>query len=78
MQTRTCYRNHLKRHTAQKTHECSYCKKRFFTRYHINLHIRKVHEKGAVAAMAASTTTTGPILLDDDEDDMLEMDTQLN
>lgn len=70
MQTRTCYRTHLKRHTAEKKHECSYCQKRFHTRYHINQHIAKVHEKGAANAVASTTETTmRPEHLDDDDDD---------
>lgn len=47
LQTRVSYRNHLKRHTQEKQHICQHCGKGFFTRYHLNLHSSKVHEKHA-------------------------------
>lgn len=47
LQSRTSYRNHMKRHTEEKKHECEHCGKRFFTRYHLKLHQSKIH-KGAM------------------------------
>lgn len=44
MQSRTSYRNHMKRHTEEKKHICE-CGKRFFTKYHLRLHYSKIHEK---------------------------------
>lgn len=34
----------MKRHTEEKKHECEYCSKRFFTRYHLRLHQSKIHK----------------------------------
>ena len=45
LQTLTSYRNHLRRHTEEKKHECKYCGKKFFTKYHVKLHTMKIHEK---------------------------------
>lgn len=44
LQSRTSYRNHMKRHTEDKKHECEHCSKRFFTRYHLKLHQSKIHK----------------------------------
>lgn len=43
LQSRTSYRNHMKRHTEEKKHECGYCGKKFYTKYHQKLHASKVH-----------------------------------
>lgn len=45
LQTRTSYRNHMKRHTEEKKHQCDRCGKKFFTKYHVTLHKKKIHEK---------------------------------
>lgn len=34
----------MKRHTDEKKHECEYCGKKFFTRYHLKLHQSKMHK----------------------------------
>lgn len=44
LQSRTSYRNHMKRHTEEKKHGCEHCNKRFFTRYHLKLHQSKIHK----------------------------------
>lgn len=53
LQSRTSYRNHMKRHTEEKKHECEHCNKRFFTRYHLKLHQSKIH-KSAVEGNSAA------------------------
>lgn len=44
LQSRTSYRNHMKRHTEEKKHICEHCSKPFFTRYHLKLHQSKIHK----------------------------------
>lgn len=44
LQTRTSYRNHMKRHTEDKKYACTYCDRKFFTKYHAKLHISKIHK----------------------------------
>lgn len=46
LQTRTSYRNHMKRHTEEKKHQCEHCGKKFFTKFHVKLHASKIHAKG--------------------------------
>lgn len=45
LQTRTSYRNHMKRHTEEKKHECEHCGKKFFTKFHVKLHASKIHAR---------------------------------
>lgn len=56
LQSRTSYRNHIKRHTEEKKHECDVCGKKFFTKYHQRLHAFKVH--GSANTMNNVTTET--------------------
>lgn len=44
LQSRTSYRNHMKRHTDEKKFNCVFCQKKFFTRYHLKLHQSKIHK----------------------------------
>lgn len=44
LQSRTSYRNHMKRHTEEKKFTCTFCEKKFFTRYHLKLHQSKIHK----------------------------------
>lgn len=50
LQTRTSYRNHVKRHTEEKKHSCEHCGKKFFTKFHVKLHTSKMHTKGKAKA----------------------------
>lgn len=52
LQTRTSYRNHMKRHTEEKKHQCEHCGKKFFTKFHVKLHVSKIHEKPQLKAKA--------------------------
>lgn len=66
LQSRTSYRNHMKRHTSDKKHECQYCSRKFFTRYHLNLHQSKMHKN--------QVKITPVVLVDeaaDETDDMI-------
>lgn len=45
LQTRTSYRNHMKRHTEEKKHACEHCGKKFFTKFHVKLHASKIHAR---------------------------------
>lgn len=63
LQSRTSYRNHMKRHTEEKKHECEHCGKRFFTRYHLKLHQSKIH-KGLMADTSSGADLAA--LIDDD------------
>ncbi|XP_055842020.1 zinc finger protein 3 homolog [Episyrphus balteatus] len=36
---------HIRRHTEEKRLKCEVCGKRFFTKYHLNLHASKLHNK---------------------------------
>lgn len=45
LQTRTSYRNHMKRHTEEKKHVCEHCGKKFFTKFHVKLHASKIHAR---------------------------------
>lgn len=57
LQSRTSYRNHMKRHTEEKKHECDICGKKFFTKYHQKLHASKVHVNVNVSTSVSSVAT---------------------
>ena len=43
LQTRACYRNHVKRHLEQRNHECPVCGKKFFQKCTLRVHLKMVH-----------------------------------
>lgn len=67
LQSRTSYRNHMKRHTEEKKHECDVCGKRFFTKYHQKLHASKVHVN-----TSASTLSSEPLDIKSEQIDISE------
>lgn len=69
LQSRTSYRNHMKRHTEEKKHECEHCGKRFFTRYHLKLHQSKIHK--TISAETASNSGGDLAQLIDDDSTMI-------
>lgn len=72
LQSRTSYRNHMKRHTEEKKHECEFCGKRFFTRYHLRLHQSKIHKETANAMDAELDDGVDPLLADQMDDVVYE------
>lgn len=51
LQTRTSYRNHMKRHTEEKKHQCEHCGKKFFTKFHVKLHASKIHTRAKLKSV---------------------------
>ncbi len=70
LQTRTSYRNHMKRHTEEKKHVCEHCGKRFFTKFHVKLHTSKIHTKGLKAKPLKAESNVIQIEYDDMVDSM--------
>lgn len=71
LQSRTSYRNHMKRHTEEKKHECEFCGKRFFTRYHLRLHQSKIHKDSNPIALDGELDEGVDPLLADQMDDVV-------